>query len=120
MGQDDPGAPMRRGIRDNVVQRKVRAGFIARMAGEVKAAGLVVHMRDPQALASGIGVGDAACEKGASGGETIQFQGEFGTLIAHAQASMRRGRRRPLEPNPKRRHFGPIAGAWSRAAVRLG
>jgi hypothetical protein len=60
------------------------------MLAEVEAAGLFVDMRDPQALQSRVGRSQAIGEKGPRGGQAVQFQGQFGTLIAH---------RREIRPN---------------------
>ena len=46
---------------------------------------LLVDMRDPQAVARRVAVGDAAA-KIAGRGEAVELQRQFGTLIAHAQA----------------------------------
>ena len=67
-----------------VAQREVGAGLVARIARQMQAARVVIDMRDPQALARRIAVGETAGEKFAGGGEAVEFQRKFGTLIPHA------------------------------------
>jgi hypothetical protein len=50
----------------------------------MEAARIVIDMGDPQVLASEIPVRHASREELAGGGETVELQREFGTLISHA------------------------------------
>jgi len=63
MSEHDAGTAVRGSIGDDFTQREWRAGLVTDMAGQVKAAGLVVDMGDPQLLAARIGVGEATCKE---------------------------------------------------------
>ena len=84
VGEDDSGAAMLRGVDDDLAQRKVGAGLVTLVMRHVEAMRALVEMRDPQAFAGGIGLGEAAGEKRLGGGEAVELQRMFGTLIPHA------------------------------------
>ena len=63
--------------------------LVALMARQMEAARLIVDMRDPQAFAARIGVGEAAREEGPGCGQPVELQREFGTLIPHARSLVR-------------------------------
>jgi hypothetical protein len=86
VGKDDPGTSVEGGIGDDLPKRELAARLIARVARQMKAACLLVHMRDPQILQSGLGISHAPGEKVACGRETVELQREFGTLIPHDPA----------------------------------
>ena len=50
------------------------------------AARLIIDMGDPQAFAGGIAVGQAAGKELTGGGQAVELQRKFGTLIPHAAA----------------------------------
>ena len=50
----------------------------------MQASGRLIDMRDPQAFSPRDEVGNAASEKASGGGQAIELQREFGTLITHA------------------------------------
>ncbi len=92
--QDNAGAAMMDGIGDDLAQGKVGAGFVAIVAGQMEAPGLIVDMGDPQAFAEGIAIRHAAGEEGPRGGEAVKFQRGFGTLIPHPAIGTRGGKQR--------------------------
>ena len=63
VGEHDPGTAMDRSIGDDRTHRKIRAPFIAFVAGDMEAAGLIVDVRHPQILPSGIRISHAAGEE---------------------------------------------------------
>lgn len=88
VGEQDPGAPVLRGVGDDFAEREGGAGFVPSVARQMDASRLVVDMGHPQALPGGIAVGEAAGKKLAGGRQTVELKREFGTLIPHA-ASLR-------------------------------
>jgi hypothetical protein len=81
--EDDAGASVRGGVRNDLAHREVGAGLVAVVARQVEASRLIVDMSDPEALARWIGVGEAAGKEGLSGGEAVELERKFGTLIPH-------------------------------------
>jgi hypothetical protein len=71
-------------IENDGPERKIDAAAVAAMTRQVEAMGLVVEMGDPEGLLVRIALFEAAGEKGTRGGEPIEFQRRFGTLIPHA------------------------------------
>ena len=55
----------------------------ALVPGQVQALTLSVQVRDPQALSSRAGPGEATREEVAGGCRSVQLERLFGTLIAH-------------------------------------
>jgi hypothetical protein len=64
----------------------VHARLVAFVAADVEAARLVVDMCDPQALTGDIEFGEAAAEELPGGGEPVELQRVFGTLVPHGFA----------------------------------
>src|SRR5689334_18743145 len=62
---------------------KIGALFVAVMATDMQAARFLVDVGDPQPLAPWILFREATGEKVAGGGEAVELQREFGTLITH-------------------------------------
>jgi hypothetical protein len=85
VSEDKSGAAVNRRVGDDRAQGKRRAALIASVAGDVEAARLVVDMRDPQALATRIGVGEAPGEEAARRFQPVEFQRQFGTLNSHGR-----------------------------------
>ena len=83
VGEHDPSAAMLGGVGNDFAQRETGPGHVALVASEVEAPRLFVDMGDPQTLAPWVGVRETAGEEGLGGGETVEFQREFGTLIPH-------------------------------------
>lgn len=86
MGNEDPNTGMAGSVNDDLPEWKLHAASVAAMAGEVEAAGLVIEMRDPQALQPRVQLGKAAGEELACGGEAVKLQRKFDTLMSHAAA----------------------------------
>ena len=84
VGKHDAGAPVDGGIADDRPQREIDPAFVAVMVTEVQAVQLVVDMRDPQTLTSGVRFGDAAGKECPGCGEALELERKFGTLISHA------------------------------------
>lgn len=72
--EDDAGAAMLGRVGDDGAQRKCRAGLIAQVPRQVKAARVFIDMRDPQAFPRWIRVAEASGEKLTRGGEAIELQ----------------------------------------------
>ena len=53
------------------------------MPGQMDAVQLAIDVRDPQALSSGIGLGEATCEEREGRIRSVQLERLCGTLIAH-------------------------------------
>jgi hypothetical protein len=83
MGKDYACAAMCGCIGNDLPQRKAGARLVPFVAGHMEATSLVIDVSDPQALAARIEFGEAAREELASGGDPIELQREFGTLIPH-------------------------------------
>lgn len=82
VGQHDSSAAVKRRVAHDLSYRKIGTRLIARMAGEMDAARLLVEMRDPQAFPL-LRFIEAAGEEGLCGGEAVELQREFGTLVTH-------------------------------------
>ena len=83
MGEYDARAVVQRRVRHDGLQRQARAVGIAFVPGQMDAIQLAIDMRDPQALSSGIGLGETACEERAGRFRSVQLERLCGTLIAH-------------------------------------
>jgi hypothetical protein len=83
VSQDNAGTAFAARIDDDLPQWKVGADLVAAIARDVKAAGVVVHVGDPQAFAARILFREAAREELAGGREPVELQRGFGTLIPH-------------------------------------
>jgi hypothetical protein len=70
----------------------------------VEASRLIVDMSNPKALARGIGVGQATGKEGLCGGEAVELERKFGTLIPHDFGL--RGKRRTAQLNRVRNGTG--------------
>ncbi len=88
-------------VDDDFTQRECSLGLAAVVARKMQATRFVVDMRDPQALARGIGIGHAPGEEGRGRREAVELQREFGTLIPHGRNGKAAGASRPPEPHPK-------------------
>ena len=53
------------------------------MMGQVDAARLLIDVSDPQPFAAGVGLAEAAGEKGVGGRKAVKLQRKFGTLEIH-------------------------------------
>ena len=83
VGEDDAGASMPHRILDDRTEREGGVAFCAVVPRQVHAVRPIVDMRHPQALSSGIGLGEATREKGAGRLGSVQLERLCGTLIAH-------------------------------------
>jgi hypothetical protein len=83
VGKHDRGAAVRGGIEDDLADRYVGPGLVALVAGDVKAARMIVDMCDPQAFPARVSFGQAAPKEFAGGGKAVELERKFGTLIAH-------------------------------------
>jgi hypothetical protein len=72
-------------VDDDIAQRKVDSARIAGVSRKVKAASLLVEMRDPQSLVRGRLFGEAAGKEFSSGKQAVELQRGFGTLMAHCE-----------------------------------
>lgn len=84
MREDNSGAMVMKCVGDDLADWKVCASFIAFIARHVKAVSFLIHMRDPQALATWVGFSETAGEEVACRREAVELQRMFGTLIPHA------------------------------------
>ena len=107
VSEHDAGTSVKRRVLDDFAQGKVHRALVAFMARDVEATGLIVDVSNPKAFPLRVRIGDAAGEEGASCSQAVDFQGEFGTLIAHARLAMAAGSERPPEPNRQCSSFGP-------------
>jgi len=83
MGEKNARAAVQRRIPDDRPHGELRTARIAFVPRQVQAVGFAIHVRHPQALSSGIGLGKAAGEKRAGRLESVQLERLCGTLIAH-------------------------------------
>lgn len=83
MREHESRAAVKRRILDNRAERKIGPALVPGMASEVNAIGLIVEMGDPEALATGTEIFDAAGKEGARRGKAVELQRNFGTLISH-------------------------------------
>src|SRR5690348_5018438 len=97
--EQDGCACVPRCVENDRAQRKAHAAAIAAMTRQVEAIGLAVEMGDPQAFLAQVGLSEAAGEEGPRGGEAIELQRGFGTLIPHGGGRRPRRKRRRREPN---------------------
>lgn len=99
MRQDEAHAAVAHGIGDDRPQRKVRAAFVPRMVGQMDAARFGIEVRDEQMFASGRQIVEASREEGAGGGEAVELERKFGTLMKHGREAMSGAIERPREPH---------------------
>ena len=83
MGEYDARAVVQRRVGYDGLERQARTVGIAFVSGQMDAIHLAIDMRDPQALSSGIGLGETACEERAGRIRSVQLERLCGTLIAH-------------------------------------
>ena len=83
VGKHDRGATVRGSIEDDLADRNVGSGLVALVAGDVKAARMIVDMRNPQTFPARVSFSEAAPEEFAGGGKTVELERKFGTLVAH-------------------------------------
>jgi hypothetical protein len=83
MGEDDAGAAVKHRIGDDLTEWETSLPRAAAVTSHVKTSRLIVDVRDPQAFAPRVGIGDAAREERPGRGKAIELQREFGTLIPH-------------------------------------
>jgi hypothetical protein len=83
VGEQDAGALVEGGIRDDGAHRQVGARLIALIAGEVQASRFPVDMGDPKAFLVAAALAEAAGEESPRGFMSVELQWEFGTLIPH-------------------------------------
>jgi hypothetical protein len=88
MREDNSGAAVRRGVGDDLADRKGGTRLVAVVEGDVDAARCVVDMGDQEPLAVWVLFRKAAGEEIARGCKSIELQREFGTLIPHADLPM--------------------------------
>lgn len=81
--ENDAGATVVRRVDNDLPDREDGVCFLAGMTGKVKAAGLIVHVRNPQGFAGRILFGHATGKEPARSREAVELQREFGTLITH-------------------------------------
>lgn len=108
VGKHDARASVDGRIADDRAQREVHARFVSIVMSEMQTLQLLIHMSDPQPLTGRIGLGDTAREERAGGGEAVELERKFGTLISHeAEARAVRLRQR-LELRRIRRGIHPF------------
>ena len=81
--QQDAHAAVRCCVPNDRPRGKVCAAGVPFVPGKMDAVQLAINMRDPQALSSGIGLGETACEERAGRIRSVQLERLCGTLIAH-------------------------------------
>ena len=109
MRKDDAGTAVLCRIKHDVAQGEVCESCVAVVPANVQATCLLVDMRDPQAFAGRVRIGNAAREKGAGGDKAVELERRFGTLIAHAAtlpAAALADDRNRVEPGPLFLRFG--------------
>ena|SRR5690242_8936824 len=84
VGEENCGGPVPRGIDDDGPKREFDATRVSLVTREMKTAGLVVEVRDPEILFHRIGFSEAGREEAAGAGKAVEDDGDFGTLIPHA------------------------------------
>ena len=82
--QYKPGTAVKRGIGDNLPHWKLDAAFVALMPRQMDAAGLLVHVRNPETFKPWVAIGETAREKCPGSGKPIKLEREFGTLEPHS------------------------------------
>ena len=70
--QNDASAAMLGRVDDDLPKRKLDAGLVTWVTRHVQAPRLVVDVRDPQAFAARVRIGQASCEEFSCGGETVE------------------------------------------------
>ena len=83
VGEKDPRGGVQRCVCDDWADRERTARFIAFMMEQVKAIPVGIDVRNPQALSSGIGLGETLSEERAGRFQSVQLERLCGTLIAH-------------------------------------
>jgi len=83
VGQKNAGGLVKRSVRNDRAEWERATGLIAIMSGQVNAIPVGVDVRHPQALSSGIGLGEAAHEERARRFQPVQLERPRDTLIAH-------------------------------------
>ena len=110
VGEDDPGAAVERGVGDDPAEREIGAALVAGMTRDVETVRGIIEMGDPQAFERRIGIGHAAGEEGSGGGEAVELQREFGTLISHGEGVPEAGDGNDLNRIPFGQVFPPFWG----------
>ena len=90
VSEDDPGAPVDRRICDDRPEREVGAGLVSVMVRQAKAIRMAVDMGHPEPFPAGVAFGKATGKECARGGDAVEFQREFGTLMSHPGLEYRR------------------------------
>ena len=96
MGENDAGAAMPAASAMIVCSGKSAPVSSPMVARQMDAAGLLVDMRDPQILARGSPRARQPAKKSTGGGEPVELQRKFGTLIPHAACLSRGHQPRPI------------------------
>ena len=84
VGEKNPDCSVVCGVRDDRPEREIGPELVPHVIGEVKTVQRFVEVSDPQPLDIRVGLGKAAGEEFASGGESVELERVFGTLISHA------------------------------------
>ena len=83
VGEEDCRAVVGGRIANDRAEREVGAGFIAFVMAEMEAGQLLVEMGDPQPLERRVGLGKTVGKEGSGGGEAVDLERGFGTLMLH-------------------------------------
>jgi hypothetical protein len=73
VGEHDRGATVRGGIEDDLADRYLGPGLITLVAGDVKAARMIVDMCNPEDFAARVAFGQAAPQEFAGGGKAVEL-----------------------------------------------
>ena len=92
VSQQDARAPMHGRVDHDRAKREIRPVLVPVVVREVKAVQVVVDMGDPQPLTARIALRHAARKECAGGGEAVELERKFGTLISHAPRLKKIGR----------------------------
>lgn len=84
VGEQDSDGAVVCGVRNDRPEREIGPELVPHVIGEVNAVERFIEVRDPQPLDLRVGLGKAAGEEFASGGESVELERVFGTLISHA------------------------------------
>ncbi len=83
MGEEDACAVVRCRIGDDRLHGEAGTACIAVMTRQMEAVQLPIDVHHPQALSSGIGLGNAAGEERSGRIQSVQLERPCGTLKAH-------------------------------------
>ena len=85
MGENQTCAAMLHGVGNNRFQRELNAGLIADMMRDMQAERSLIDMSDPKTFTARVRPCEAAREKGLRGGQTIELERIFSTVMTHGR-----------------------------------